>query len=207
MKLYQGRRSSASWRVRWALALKALNYETVWIDIAAGEHRKLLPPINPLCTVPTLVLADGRSLSESTAIIEYLDELHPSPALLPSDPWQRARARQLAQIVNSEIQPLQNSGVRQAISHDADGQAAWARRWIERGLAAYETLLKQSAGRFSVGDTLSVADLFLLPQVENGHRFGADLTPFKRIDAVCKACLDTPQARATHPRLMMDGHS
>lgn len=206
MKLYQGRSSSASWRVRWALALKKVDVEAVWLDPARGEHRKVLPSINPLCTLPTLVLDDGRVLSESTAIIEWLDETYPSPRLLPEDPWLRAKARQLAQIVNSDIHPLQNSSVREAISHSPEGQAAWARRWIERGLAAYEVLLADTAGRYSIGDTLSIADLCLVPQVENGFRFGANMESFSRVHAVCKACLDTPEAKQTHPRVLLDGH-
>ncbi len=205
MKLYQGRSSSASWRVRWALALKKIDHETVWLDPSTGEHRVVLPSLNPLCTLPTLVLDDGRVLSESTAIIEWLDETYPAPRLLPQDPWLRAKARQLAQIVNSDIHPLQNRSVREAISHRSEGQAAWARRWIERGLAAYDVLLADSAGRFSVGDTLTIADLFLVPQVENGFRFGADLDAFSRVHAVCKACLDTAEARQTHPRLLSGG--
>jgi maleylpyruvate isomerase len=200
MKLYEGWRSSASWRVRWALALKKLPYESVWLDVAAGEHMRVLPNLNPLCTVPTLELPGGDVLTESVAIIEWLDETRPDPPLLPGDPRARARVRQLVQLVNADIHPLQNTSVRRAIAADERAQNAWCAHWIERGLSAYEALVRAQTGRFSLGDSLTMADLFLIPQIESAERFGAEIRPCKRIRSIYDACLATPEAQATHPR-------
>jgi maleylacetoacetate isomerase len=200
MKLYEGWLSSASWRVRWALALKKLSYQSVWLDIAAGEHLRVLPSINPLCTVPTLELSAGDVMTESVAIIEWLDETCPEARLLPSDARTRARIRQLVQLVNADIHPLQNTLVRRSIAADEPTQHAWCARWIERGLSAYEALVRTQQGRFSVGDSLTMADLFLVPQIENAGRFGADIRACDRIRGIYDACLATPEAQATQPR-------
>jgi maleylpyruvate isomerase len=199
VKLYQGWLSSASWRVRWALALKGLQYESVWLDIAAGEHFTKLASINPLFTVPTLALDDGAVLTESVAIIEWLDEQYPTSPLLPELPLQRARVRELVQLVNAGIHPLQNTVVRKAVATDATGQDSWSARWIERGLHAYEAQLGKRPARFSVGDQLTMADLFLVPQVVNADRFGADITSCTRVQAIRAACMATPEAQLTHP--------
>ncbi|MDB4985035.1 MAG: maiA [Myxococcaceae bacterium] len=199
MKLYQGWNSSASWRVRWALALKDVAYESVWLDIAAGEHREALAHVNPLLTVPTLVFDEGDSLGESVAIVEWLEESYPKRRLLPANPKQRALVRELVQLVNADTHPLQNTLVRKSISEDEREQNQWSARWIERGLGAYEAHLALSGSRFSVGDTLSMADLFLVPQVVNARRFGADISGYKRVLDVFDRCMETPEAVATHP--------
>jgi maleylacetoacetate isomerase len=199
MKLYEGWRSSASWRVRWALALKRLPYESVLVDIDAGEHLTALAPINPMRQVPTLELDDGRVLTESVAIIEWLEETNPDPPLLPREAFARARVRGLVQLINSGVHPLQNTKVTKAISAEPEAQRAWAGRWIERGLAAYEEQIKGSAGRFSAGDQLSMADLYLVPQVRNAARHGADISACARVRRIYDACLETPEARATDP--------
>jgi maleylacetoacetate isomerase len=199
VKLYEGWRSSASWRVRWALALKRVPYRSVFVDIAAGEHVAVLAPVNPMRQVPSLELSDGRVLTESVAIIEWLDETIPDPPLLPADPFLRARTRELVQIVNADIHALQNTITRLAISDDPEVQRAWACRWIERGLAAYEAHARTLAGRFSIGDRLGMADLFLAPQVRAAERHGADLSACPRVLAIYQACLETPEARATQP--------
>jgi maleylpyruvate isomerase len=199
MLLYEGWRSSASWRVRWALALKRVPYQRQLLDIATGEHLGVLAAVNPLRTVPTLVLDDGRVLTESVAIIEWLDELHPTPRLLPGDPWARARVRELVQLVNADIHPLQNTIVREAISPDPELQRAWARRWITRGLDSYEILVRERGGRFSVGDELTMADLYLIPQLRNVERFGGDPATWPRLVAIYEACMATSEARSTDP--------
>jgi maleylacetoacetate isomerase len=199
VKLYEGWRSSASWRVRWGLAIKGVAYERVLVDLQAGEHHTALAPVNPMRQVPTLVLDDGRVLTESVAILEWLDETHPLPRLLPEDPYLRARVRALVQVVNSGIHPLQNSKVRAAISDDAAAQNAWCARWIVAGLAAYEEHAAELAGRYSVGDTLTLADLYLVPQVRNAQRFGADISALTRVTKIYDACLELPSARASDP--------
>jgi maleylpyruvate isomerase len=199
MKLYQGRTSSASWRVRWGLAIKRVAYEPIFVDIAAGEHETALVAVNPMRQVPTLVLADGTALAESVAILEYLEETIPAPALLPADPRQRARVRQLVQLVNAGIHPLQNTAVRKAVAGDAEGQRVWAARWIERGLAAYEEHVAGTTSRFSAGDALTMAELYLVPQVRNARRYAVDLAPYPRVRAIADAALATPEAQATSP--------
>jgi maleylpyruvate isomerase len=199
MKLYEGWHSSASWRVRWALALKRISYQSVWLDIARDEHLSQLPRINPLCTVPTLELAPGDALSESVAIIEWLDETHPDPPLLPKDARARARVRQLVQLINADIHPLQNTIVRRAVADTEAEQFGFCARFIERGLRAYEAMLHMESGRFSLGDTLTMADLYLIPQMLNAARFRADISACTRIRGIYEACLATPEAAETHP--------
>jgi maleylacetoacetate isomerase len=118
---------------------------------------------------------------------------------LPGNARQKARVRELVQLINADVHPLQNTIVRKAISADEQAQRAWCARWIERGLAAYEAQLRSHTGRFSVGDTLTMADLFLVPQVGNAARFAADISAFSRVQAIYAACLATPEAQATRP--------
>jgi maleylacetoacetate isomerase len=199
MRLYQGWRSSASWRVRWALALKRVPYEAVWIDVAAGEHMTALAEVNPMRQVPALELDDGRVLIESVAIIEWLDETIAEPRLVPADPFERARVRELVQIINSGVHPLQNTITLRAVSDDPEAQRAWACRWIERGLAAYEAHVAPTAGRFSLGDRVCMADLYLVPQVRNAERHRADISGCTRVREIYDACLATDEARLTQP--------
>lgn len=198
MRLHEGWRSSACWRVRWALALKRVPYESVLLDLDRGEHQALAP-LNPMRAIPTLELDDGSTLTESVAIIEWLEETRPDPALLPAGARERAHVRELVQIINSGVHPLQNTSVRLTISPDPEPQAAWCRRWIERGLVAYEAHVARGGGRFSAGDQLTMADLYLAPQVRNAERWGADLSACPRVRDIYAACLETPEARATDP--------
>ncbi|MFT3836060.1 MAG: maleylacetoacetate isomerase [Myxococcaceae bacterium] len=199
MKLYQGWRSSASWRVRWALKLKGVEFEPVWVDIENGENLKVVGPKNPLASLPTLELDDGTTITDSVAIIEWLEETRPEPRLLPKDPLERARVRQLVQLISSGTHPMQNSSVKNAAASDPEGQRAWCAKWIVRGLTAYEAHLAQRPSKFSHGDTLTMADLYLVPQVKNGERHGADLSRVPNVMRVYQTCLATPEAQATLP--------
>lgn len=197
-------RSSSSWRVRWALSFKGVAYESNAIDLLKGAQRDATyVEKSPMGVVPCLVV-DGRPLTESVAIIEWLEDTHPSPPLYPRDPWARARTRQLVELVNSGTQPLQNLGVNQRVSDDREQQAAWARHWIARGLGAIERELEILAGeglggRFAVGDALTAADLFLCPQLYNARRFSVDLAPYPRAVAAEQNALATDSARESHP--------
>jgi maleylacetoacetate isomerase len=202
MKLFEGWRSSASWRVRWALQLKNVSYESVLLDVELGEQHTVLASKNPMHQVPTLELDDGQLLTESVAIIEWLEETYPEPPLLPKEPLARARVRELVQIVNAGVQPLQNTIVRKAISSDPDAQRAWVCRWIERGLSAYEAHVRKSAGRFSLGDRISMADLYLVPQVRNAKRHDADVSACPRVLAIYDACMELPEVHATDPEVV-----
>lgn len=197
-------RSSSSWRVRWALAHKGVAYESNAIDLLKGAQSEgSYVAKSPMGLVPCLVV-DGRALTESVAIIEWLEETTPEPSLYPRDSWARARVRQLVEFVNSGTQPLQNLAVNRHVSSDADKQKDWARHWIVRGLTAIERELgilrdEGLGGAFAVGDSLTAADLYLVPQLYNARRFGVDLTPYPRTVAVEAAALATDSARASHP--------
>jgi len=197
-------RSSSSWRVRWALAHKRASYESLAIDLLKGAQSDAsYVEKSPMGLVPCLFV-DGRALTESVAIIEYLEETIPEPALYPRDPWARARVRQLVEFVNSGTQPLQNLGVNRYFSSDGEKQREWARHWIVRGLAAIERELEVIhqeglGGRFAVGDALSAADVYLIPQLYNARRFGVDLVTYPRLTAVEAAALATESAEQSHP--------
>lgn len=195
--LYQGGRSSSSWRVRWGLALKGVEYRAELVDLAKREQDSpAFRKLNPLGQVPVLVI-DGEPVSESLAILEWLDETYPTPPLLPRDPKLRAQTRQLALVIAAGTQPLQSLGILNWYSPDEAKRAEFARIWIEKGLQSYETLVVKTAGKFSVGDSVTLADLCLVPQVANADRFRLDLGPYPRIREIVsnckqtKACLDT----------------
>jgi maleylacetoacetate isomerase len=203
-KLYQYWRSSASWRVRWALAIKRIEFETVVVNIVGGEqkadeHRAR----NPIGHVPALTI-DGHTLAESVAIIEYLEDRTPTPALYPRDSYARTRVRQMVECVNSGMQPMQNLVVLGRLSSDGAVQKEWAKFFNERGLAAFERLIEESRkefgpGRFAHGDSLTAADVFLVPQVYSARRFGADLAQFPRVLEVEKNALATEFATGALP--------
>jgi maleylpyruvate isomerase len=187
--------SSASYRVRIGLHLKGIPYEAVFVDLAA---RKQLEgdylAVNPEGRVPYLVDGDVR-LSQALAILEYLDETHPEPPLLPGSASERARVRQIALAVVADIQPLQNTGPMVYLKEDlgvADpDRNRWYRHWVTRGLAAVEALLAghPHTGRFCHGDAPSLADACLVPQVANARRFRIDMAPYPTLDRITDACL------------------
>ena len=197
-------RSSSSWRVRWALALKGIEYRSNAIDLLHGAQSDAeFKRSSPMGLVPCLVV-DGRALTESVAILEWLEEMHPEPPLLPMAPFRRARVRQLVEFVNSGTQPLQNLGVLRHYSADKNAQKVWAQHWVVRGLQSLERELgiiegEGNGGAHAVGDTVTFADIFLVPQVYNARRFEIDLTPFPRVVAVEAAALATEAAMTSHP--------
>lgn len=203
--LIQFWRSSASWRVRWALALKRVPFETDLLDLMAHEQdRPEHRARSPLGTIPALVVG-GRTLTESVAIVEWLEELFPEPPLFPKDPWEKARVRQVVELVNSGTQPFQSEAVRRQVSADPERQKEWTRHFNARGLAAVEELVRLvdrergAPGRFAVGDALTAADLFVVPQLFFARRFHVDLSPFPRLLAAEAAALATPGAEAVRP--------
>jgi len=195
MKLYGYWRSSAAYRVRIALALKGLTYEHAGVHLAKGEqHRPEYAAVNPQQLVP--VLRDGeRLLYQSVAIIEYLEETHPQPRLLPADAAERSRVRSLAQIVACEIHPLNNLRVLNyltgQLSISEEQKLTWYRYWVTTGFAALEERLAREpwTGRFCHGDTPGLADVALVPQIANARRFKVDLTPFPLIRRIGDECV------------------
>lgn len=193
--LYGYFRSSAAYRVRIALNLKGLAYEQVAVNLVKGEQRaeeKLAR--NPQGLVPVLETDDGTRLTQSLAICEYLEERHPEPALLPGDPAGRARVRSLAQLVACEIHPLNNLKVLKYLVHelklDEAAKLAWYRHWIAEGFTALEARLAGEAatGAFCHGDSPSLADVCLVPQVFNAERFECDLSAYPTIRRIAERC-------------------
>jgi maleylpyruvate isomerase len=199
VKLYNYWRSSASWRVRIALAYKGIAYEYVPVNLASQENRRDdYTAFNPIGQVPTLVLDDGRQLSQSMAILEYLEEAAPKPPLLPADPYLRARTRQLAELVNSGIQPMQNLPLMARYTeHGLDAKKTIASD-IERGLHALEKTAQPLAGKFLVGDAVSLADVCLVPQLNAARRFGLDVATWPLLARVEEACMTLSAFQNAH---------
>ncbi|MEZ4400286.1 MAG: maleylacetoacetate isomerase [Kofleriaceae bacterium] len=203
-------RSSASYRVRIALALKELAYEYRAVHLIADgghQHAADYTAKNPMAQVPTLeVLEDAGhtvTLTQSLAIIEYLDERWPHHPLLPAGVTHaamaaRARVRTLAEIVNAGIQPLQNLSTTRAVKALGGDDQAWARGFIATGLAAFQAAAADG-GRFAVGDAPTVADCLLVPQLYAARRFGVDVERYPRLAAIEAACLALPAFAAAHP--------
>jgi len=195
VKLYTYFRSSAAFRVRIALNLKGLAYEAVFVHLAKGEHRQpQYAAVNPQALLPTLELDDGTRLTQSLAIIEWLEEKHPTPPLLPKEAMARARARSLAYLVACEIHPLNNLRVLQHLKR-ALGQSQeqidnWYRHWIADGLAKLEAeLARPGTGRFCHGDAPTMADCCLVPQIFNAKRYHSDLAPYPTTMRVFENCM------------------
>lgn len=211
--LYTYWRSSASHRVRIALGYKGIAYEPVFVNLLQGEQRRdEYRQTNPMGHLPCLVI-DGVKYIESTAILELLEDLYPSPPLLPREPGDKARVRALMQIVNSGIQPLQNLVVLDRIGEDKDKRLDWLRHWISRGLAAWERLAASyredgfvKDGPFAYGAQFGAADALLLPQLYAARRFGLDLAPYPTILQVDEATKDLPFVKAAYPDAQPDAN-
>jgi maleylacetoacetate isomerase len=209
MRLYSFFRSSAAYRVRIALNLKGVDYETVTVDLAANRHRDAeFRALNPQATIPTLD-DDGTVLWQSLAIIEYLDARYPSPRLIPAEPVARARVQALAQLVACEMHPLNNLRVlrylRRELALDEGAVGRWYAHWIAEGFGSLEALVARfTGGRYCYGDAISIADVCLVPQIYNARRFSCDLTPYPTLVRIADAlATDDAFARAA-PHLQPD---
>jgi len=205
MKLYGYFRSSAAFRVRIALNLKRLDYETAVIHLLRNDQTKPdYLAVNPQGLVPTLD-DRGRTLIQSLAIIEYLDETYPDPPLLPKDPAERARVRALAEIVACDIHPINNLRVLRylthSLGHDETAIATWYNHWIDAGFQALERLLvgDPRTDVFCHGDRPGIADIALVPQVINAERYRLDLTPYPTIARIHQSCMALEAFTAAHP--------
>jgi maleylacetoacetate isomerase len=209
MKLYNYFRSSASFRVRIALQLKGLPYEYISVHLAKGQHK--LPEYSAIAAdnlVPNLVI-DGEHLSQSMAIIEYLDEMHPEPALLPKDPLARARVRALAQSIACEIHPINNLRVLKYLSGtlglSEDQKNTWYRHWVREGLEAFERQLAQGPeSTFCHGNAPSLADCCLVPQIFNAKRFDVNLEGLPRTIGAFEACMKLEAFQKAQPSACPD---
>lgn len=209
--LYGYFRSSAAYRVRIALNLKGIDYDQSPVNLVKGEQRDAANlGRNPQGMVPSLITDEGVTLTQSLAICEYLDETHPEPPLLPADAAGRARVRALAQVVACEIHPLNNLRVLKhlvgELGVDDAAKLAWYRHWVAEGFQALETLLTAEAGSgdFCHGDTPSLADLCLVPQLYNAERFECDLSAYPRIQRIAANCRALPAFRQAAPEAQPD---
>ncbi|MBZ9612016.1 maleylacetoacetate isomerase [Rheinheimera maricola] len=195
MKLYGYWRSSAAYRVRIALNLKQLSFENLPVHLVKNggeQHSDSYKALNPAELVPTLVDGDF-SLNQSLAIIEYLEEIYPQPALLPLEAGAKAQVRALALDIACDIHPLNNLRILQyltgSLALTEQQKQQWILHWLHCGFTAFEQRLSASAGHFCFGDTVTLADICLIPQVYNALRFGLDMSPFPTINAVHHQCL------------------
>ena len=204
MKLHNYFRSSASYRVRIALALKGLQYDYIAVHIARGEHKKEPYAALSADTLVPLLEIDGEKFSQSMAIIEYLDENHPLPALLPADSAGRARVRALAQSIACDVHPINNLRILKylvsELKLDDNAKNAWYRHWCRGGMEAFERQLAQGpASTFCHGDTPTLADCCLVPQIFNAQRFNVSMDGLPRAMAAYGACMALPAFQKAQP--------
>jgi maleylacetoacetate isomerase len=204
VKLYSYFRSSAAYRARIALNLKGLAYETASIHLTKDGGRQFSPEfkaINPQMRVPALELPGGEILTQSLAIIDYLDEVYPDPPFLPTDAVERAKVRAVAQIIACDIHPLNNTGplryIKSTLGQEQAAIDAWYHHWILVGFDAVEALLR--GGPYAFGSRVTLADICLVPQVANARRFKVPLERFPKIVAVDAACLALPAFDQARP--------
>jgi maleylacetoacetate isomerase len=214
MKLYDFFRSSAAYRVRIALAMKGLSPERAFVHLRRQAQRASdYLELNPQGLVPALVTDDGAVLTQSLAIIEYLDETHPQPPLLPADPVARARVRSLALAVACDIHPLNNLRVllylKNTLGVSDEQKDGWYKYWIDVGLEAIELRVARDAatGRFCHGDAPTLADIFLVPQLANARRMNIDVTPYPTLLRIESACRALPSFAAAAPERQPDAEA
>ncbi|WP_165183920.1 maleylacetoacetate isomerase [Caulobacter soli] len=207
LTLHSAWRSSAAYRVRIGLNLKGLAYDIAPVNLVSNQHQgPAFTALNPQRLLPALEV-DGKILTQSLAILDWLDETVPEPALLPADPFDRATVRTMAHIIASDIHPVNNLRILRALTElgvDEPGREAWIGRWITDGFTALEGLIVAHGQGFAFGDTPGLADCCLVPQVYNAERFKTDLTPFPAIRAVAARCAEHPAFAAAHPNQQPD---
>nr|WP_295662730.1 maleylacetoacetate isomerase [Polymorphobacter sp.] len=206
--LYGYWRSSASYRVRIALAIKGIAYEQVPINLAKGAQSGIgFKLLNPQGMVPYLIDGDA-GINQSLAIVEYLDEVYPEPPLLPQDPLGRARVRGIAQQIACDIHPVNNLRVlnylRGPLAQPQDAVDTWYRHWIEVGFEALEEIAEAATGTYLFGDTVTLADICLVPQMWNARRLQADIARFPKLSAIDVRLNALPAVAASRPERQPD---
>ena len=213
MELMSFWRSSCSWRIRIALAYKRVSFKSrsVHLQRDGGEQFSVsYARLNPMCQVPTLVVSEPDfdapvTIAQSLAVLEYLEERFPSPPILPAGLLNRARARQIAEIINSGIQPLQNSATLKMVASHGIDKNDWARHWIQQGLDRLELQLAAwPRHKYLVTDHPTVAEICLIPQLYNAERFGCDSSRWQRLKSVEYNCLDLEAFQTSRPELQPD---
>ena len=209
MKLYTYFRSSAAYRVRIALNIKGIATEQLPIHLTKDGGRQHTPEfrsVNPQARVPALVLDSGDILTQSLAIIEYIDEVHPKPPLLPPDPVERAKVRAFAQAIACDIHPLNNlialQYLRRTLKHEQPAIDAWYHHWILQGFEALETMI--APGPYCFGANVTIADVCLVPQMSNARRLNVPLDKFPKLVAIDAACLKLPAFDRARPENQPD---
>lgn len=207
MKLYGYWRSTSSYRLRIALALKGITAEQAFVHLVRGEQKaEAYRALNPQGRVPTLVLDDGSVLTQSPAIIEYLEEVFPNPPLLPADPVARAKIRAVAAIIGCDVHPLHNVGplnyLRGPLGRSEEEVSGWIATWIEQGFAAVETMIGEDG--YCFGPAPGLADVYLVPQLYAARRFGVPLEAYPRILRVEKLAEEHPAFQVAHPAKQAD---
>ena len=197
-------RSGTSYRTRIALNLKGLAYQTAPVDLRTGAQKSdAYLALNPQGLVPALETGDGLVLTQSPAILEWLEEMHPTPALLPSSAADRACVRAMAALIGCDIHPLNNLRVLGALRKDFDADQAatdaWAARWIVSGFDALEALVARDGGDFCFGDAPTLADCYLIPQLYSARRFNVDTAAWRSLTAIETHALAQPAFAAAHP--------
>jgi maleylacetoacetate isomerase len=203
LTLHAAWRSGASYRTRIALNLKGLAYDIVPVNLLAGNQRsEAFKRLNPLGLAPALEV-DGGVLTQSPAILEWLEEVYPDPPLLPSNPLDRAQVRAMAALIACDIQPLNNLRVLRSLKHDLGASeaqlTAWMGRWMHDGFAALETLAAAHGGDFCFGNSPTLADVCLIPQLYAAHRYEIELSAYPRLCAIEARACSIPAFAAAHP--------
>ena len=213
MQLFGYYRSSATYRIRIVLNVKKIDWQYHAVDLTTNEQQaEQFRSINPAGLVPVLDTGDAL-LAQTAAIAEYLEEQFPQPALLPVDPVSRAQVREMMHTIGCDVHPLQNLRVlrylRSEYSQDDEGVAQWCCNWIATGFNAFEKIAakRSSAGRFCFGDSLTLADAWLIPQVHNARRYSLDLAPYPVIAAIERHCTALQSFKDAHPDRQSDAPS
>jgi maleylpyruvate isomerase len=208
IRLYSYWRSSSAWRVRLGLAWKRITHELVLVNLRRGEQSEAaFAEKSPLQQVPVLEVSEGPDLfrlTQSVAILEYLDERFPERPLLPLDRDDRARTRQLVEVVNAGTQPLHNLAMRRALEAAGADASRFTAGALTRGLEALEGLARATAGRYLVRDGVTLADMYLVPQLYVARRFGVDLEPYPTLRRVEAACNELGEFQSAHPNAQPD---
>tara|TARA_B110000008_G_C16963516_1_gene561108 strand:+ start:918 stop:1547 length:630 start_codon:yes stop_codon:yes gene_type:complete len=206
MKLYSYWRSTTSYRVRIALHMKSIAHEIIPVDLVKGEHRNATCQlINPAKGVPILILEDGSVLTQSLAILRYLDKTYPDPPLLPENPFDAAQVEATSLIIATDIHPVNNLKVTnkfRELGHSQEAVVSWMKHWMREGLFAFTTLLRD--GPFCFGSHPSLADICLIPQLYNARRWGADLSELGRLIEIEQNCLQLESFQLAEPDRQID---